>query len=45
MQSVEVKEDNGDYSLVFLSPELEEGKHSVVIYLPQEGNIDSVVFW
>lgn len=45
VQSVEVKEDNGDYSLVFLSPELEEGKHSVVIYLPQEGNIDSVVFW
>ncbi|MDE5666838.1 MAG: discoidin domain-containing protein, partial [Clostridia bacterium] len=45
VETIVVKEDNGDYSLSFLSPELADGKHSVVIYCPQEGNIDSIVIW
>ncbi len=45
VESIAVKEDNGDYSVVFFTPELAEGKHSVVIYCPQEGNIDAIAFW
>ena len=45
VESATVKEDNGDYSLVYLSPELQNGKHQVVIYCHEEGNIDSIVVW
>lgn len=43
--SVEVKEDNGGFALAYLTPELAEGEHSVVIYCQNESNIDSVVIW
>ncbi|MDE7083519.1 MAG: M60 family metallopeptidase [Clostridia bacterium] len=45
VESIAVKEDSGDYSVVFLTPELSEGKHSVVIYCRNEGNIDAIAFW
>ncbi|MDE6667075.1 MAG: M60 family metallopeptidase [Clostridia bacterium] len=42
---VYVKQENGDYALSYLSPKLEEGKHKVVVYCPEEANIDSIVVW
>lgn len=45
VETIAVKEDNGDFALAYLTPGLEEGEHSVVIYCPKEGNIDSVVIW
>jgi len=45
VSSAEIKADDGDFSVAYLSPELSKGKHKIVIYCPEEGNIDAVAVW
>ncbi len=45
LDSVELKKDGSAYSVSYISPRLENKKHSVQIKCTGEANIDSVVFY
>ncbi|MBD5583559.1 MAG: hypothetical protein HDQ88_00520 [Clostridia bacterium] len=45
VDSVPVKEDNGVSTVTYLSPELSEGKHKIIIRCKGEANIESVLLY